>query len=115
MVSGCVCGALLMYWVMRKKTVFSPVAKEQANVGPTVPVDPVYEEVSPNEEIELNTITKLMDHAVLTYKYKSKTCCVLLLTIVCKLCRKQKTIVGNFVILLFIVSLRIMSSVFVIT
>ncbi len=57
-VSGCVCGALLMYWVMRKKTVYSRAAEGQANVafqGLTASVDAVYEEVSPKEEIELNT------------------------------------------------------------
>ncbi len=36
-----------------KKT--SPAAKGQANVGPTAPAGPVYEEVSLKEEIELNT------------------------------------------------------------
>ncbi len=55
MVSGCVCGALLMYWLMRKKAVYSPATEGQANVGPTAPAGPVYEEVSPKEEIELNT------------------------------------------------------------
>ena len=55
MVSGCACGALLMYWVMRKKAVSSPAADGQAiNIGPTVPAGPIYEEVSPKEEIELN-------------------------------------------------------------
>ncbi len=47
-----------MYWVMRKKTVHSLAAEGQANVacqGFTASVDPVYEEVSPKEEIELNT------------------------------------------------------------
>ena len=48
-------GLLIMYLFMRKKNVYSPSAKEQANVGPTTPVGPVYEEVSPKEEIELNT------------------------------------------------------------
>ena len=42
-----------MYLLM--KAVYSPAAKEQANVGPTIPAGPVYEEVSPKEEIELNT------------------------------------------------------------
>ncbi len=55
MVSGCVCGALLMYWIMRKKAQYSPATEGQANVGPTAPAGPVYEEVSPKEEIELNT------------------------------------------------------------
>ena len=44
-----------MYLLMRKKAAYSPSAKGQANVGPTVPAGPVYEEVSPKEEIELNT------------------------------------------------------------
>ncbi len=48
-------GLLIMYLFMRKKAVYSPAAKGQANVGPTVPASPVYEEVSPKEEIELNT------------------------------------------------------------
>ena len=48
-------GLLIMYLFMRKKAVCSPAAKGQANVGPTTPVGPVYEEVSPKEEIELNT------------------------------------------------------------
>ena len=52
MVSGCASGALLTYWVMRKKTVHSPAAEGQ---GPTVPAVPVYEEVSPKEEIEMNS------------------------------------------------------------
>ncbi len=44
-----------MYLLMLKKAVCSPAAKGQANVGPTTPAGPVYEEVSPKEEIELNT------------------------------------------------------------
>ncbi len=48
-------GLLIMYLFMRKKAAYSPAAKEQANVGPTLPAGPVYEEVSPKEEIELNT------------------------------------------------------------
>ncbi len=54
MVSGCVCGALLMYWIMHKKEVYSAI-EGQANVTPTAQAGPVYEEVSPKEEIELNT------------------------------------------------------------
>ncbi len=38
-----------------KKAVYFPAAKGQANAGPTAPAGPVYEEVSPKEEIELNT------------------------------------------------------------
>ncbi len=41
-----------MYWLMRKKAVYSPAAEGQVNVAS---VDPVYEEVSPKQEIELNT------------------------------------------------------------
>ncbi len=48
-------GLLIMYLFMHKKNVYSPSAKERANVGPTTPAGPVYEEVSPKEEIELNT------------------------------------------------------------
>ncbi|XP_064401086.1 uncharacterized protein LOC135347119 isoform X2 [Halichondria panicea] len=50
---GLLIGLLIMYLLM--KAVYSPAAKEQANVGPTIPAGPVYEEVSPKEEIELNT------------------------------------------------------------
>ncbi len=46
-------GLLIMYLFIHKKNVYLP-AKEQANVGPTAPAGPVYEEVSPKEEIELN-------------------------------------------------------------
>ncbi|XP_064403648.1 mucin-2-like [Halichondria panicea] len=52
---GLFVGLLIMYLFMHKKNVYSPSAKEQANVGPTTPAGPVYEEVSPKEEIELNT------------------------------------------------------------
>ena len=54
MVSGCACGALLTYWIICKKAVYSPAAEGQANVGPTASAGPVYEEVSPKEEIKLN-------------------------------------------------------------
>ncbi len=46
-------GLLIMYLFTHKKNVYLP-AKEQANVGPPPPAGPVYEEVSPKEEIELN-------------------------------------------------------------
>ncbi len=39
----------------RKKAVYSPASEGIAEVGPTVPAGPVYEEVSSKEEIELNT------------------------------------------------------------
>ncbi len=54
-VIGLLMGLLIMYLLMRKKAAYSPSAEGQANVGPTVPAGPVYEEVSPKEEIELNT------------------------------------------------------------
>ncbi len=54
-VIGLLLGLLIMYLFMRKKNVYSPSAKGQANLGPTVPAGPVYEEVTPKEEIELNT------------------------------------------------------------
>ena len=56
-VIGFLAGLLVMHLCSRKKTaVYSPAAKEQANVRPTAqPAGPVYEEVSPKEEIELNT------------------------------------------------------------
>ncbi len=46
-------GLLIMY-LLHKKDVYV-AAKEQANVGLTAPAGLVYEEVSPKEEIELNT------------------------------------------------------------
>ncbi|XP_064403372.1 uncharacterized protein LOC135349149 [Halichondria panicea] len=55
MIIGLFVGLLIMYLFMHKKNVYSPSPKERANVGPTVPAGPVYEEVSPKEEIELNT------------------------------------------------------------
>ncbi len=44
-----------MHVFSRKKAVYSPATEGQANVGPTTLAGPVYEEVSPTEEIELNT------------------------------------------------------------
>ena len=55
LVIGIFIGLLVMYSCMRKKAVYSPTVEGQANIGPTAPVDPVYEEVSLKEEIELNT------------------------------------------------------------
>ncbi len=54
-VIGFLTGLLVMHLCSCKKAVYSPAAEGQANVGPTVPAGPVYEEVSPKEEIELNT------------------------------------------------------------
>ncbi len=45
-----------MHLCSRKKAVYFPATKGQANVRPTAqPAGPIYEEVSPKEEIELNT------------------------------------------------------------
>ena len=52
-VIGFLAGLLVMHLCSRKKN--SPIAEGQANVGPTAPAGPVYEEVSLKEEIELNT------------------------------------------------------------
>ncbi len=64
-VIGFLAGLLVMHLCSRKKAVYFPAAEGQANVGPTnvgptnvgptVPAGPVYEEVSPKEEIELNS------------------------------------------------------------
>ncbi len=43
-----------MHLCSRKKAVHSTSAEGQANVKSTAPADPVYEEVLPKEEIELN-------------------------------------------------------------
>ena len=53
-VIGFLSGLLVMHLCSRKKAVYSPATEGQANVGPTAPAGPVYEEVSPKEEIELN-------------------------------------------------------------
>ncbi len=55
LVIGFLAGLLVMHLCSRKKAVYSPTAEGQANVGPTAPAGPVYEEVSLKEEIELNT------------------------------------------------------------
>ncbi len=52
---GFIAGQLSMYLCMRKKAVYSPTAEGQANVEPTAPAGPVYEEVSLKQNIELNT------------------------------------------------------------
>ncbi len=49
---GFLAGLLVMYSLMRRKAVYST---KTTVVGPTPPAGPVYEEVSPKEEIELNT------------------------------------------------------------
>ncbi len=52
---GFLTGLLVMHVFSRKKAVYFLATEGQANVGPTTPAGPVYEEVSPKEEIELNT------------------------------------------------------------
>ncbi len=52
---GIFIGLLVTYLCMHKKAVYSPTVEGQAKAGPTVPVGPVYEEVSLKQEIELNT------------------------------------------------------------
>ncbi len=54
-VIGFIAGLLVMYLCMPKKAVYSLTAEGQANVRPTTPTGPVYEEVLFKEEIELNT------------------------------------------------------------
>ncbi|XP_064400075.1 uncharacterized protein LOC135346389 [Halichondria panicea] len=54
-VIGFLAGLLVTHICSRKKAVYSPATKEKANVRPTVPPGPLYEEVLPKEEIELNT------------------------------------------------------------
>ncbi len=55
LVIGFLTGLLVMHVFSRKKAVYFPATEGQANLGPTAPAVPVYEEVSPKEEIELNT------------------------------------------------------------
>ncbi|XP_064402641.1 membrane cofactor protein-like isoform X1 [Halichondria panicea] len=52
---GFLAGLLVMYSFMRKKAVYFTRKTTLSAVEPTKPVGPVYEEVSPKEEIELNT------------------------------------------------------------
>ena len=54
-VIGFLAGLLVTHICSRKKAVYYPATEGQANVRPTVPPGPVYEEVLPKEEIELNT------------------------------------------------------------
>ncbi len=49
---GFLAGLLVMYSFTRKKAVYYT---RKSVVEPTAPAGPVYEEVSPKEEIELNT------------------------------------------------------------
>ena len=53
LIIGFLAGLLVMHLCSHKKT--SLTAEGQANVRPTAPAGPVYEEVLHKEEIELNT------------------------------------------------------------
>ena len=55
LVIGFLTGLLVMHLFSRKKAVYFPATEGQANAASTTPVGPVYEEVSPKEDIELNT------------------------------------------------------------
>ncbi|XP_064401978.1 uncharacterized protein LOC135347818 isoform X2 [Halichondria panicea] len=55
LVIGFLTGLLVMYLFFRKKAVYFPATEGQTNTASTAPAGPVYEEVSPKEEIELNT------------------------------------------------------------
>ena len=55
LVVGFISGFITSTLCSRKKAVYSPTVQGQANIGPTAPAGPVYEEVSHKEEIELNT------------------------------------------------------------
>ncbi len=52
---GFLAGLIVMYSLMRRKAVYSTNTKTLSVVAPTAPAGPVYEEVTPKEEIELNT------------------------------------------------------------
>ncbi|XP_064395749.1 uncharacterized protein LOC135342833 [Halichondria panicea] len=55
LVIGFLTGLLVMHLFSRKKAVYFPATKGQTSVRNTAPTGPVYEEVSPKEEMELNT------------------------------------------------------------
>ncbi len=52
---GFLAGLVVMHLCSRKKAVYSPAVEGQANIEHIAPASPVYEEVLPKEEIELNT------------------------------------------------------------
>ncbi len=52
---GFLAGLLVMYSFTRKKAVYYTRKIALSVVEPTTPAGPIYEEVSPKEEIELNT------------------------------------------------------------
>ncbi len=55
LVIGFLTGLLVMHVFSRKKAVYSPATEGQTSVRTTAPAGPVYEEVSPKEEMELTT------------------------------------------------------------
>ena len=55
LIIGFLTGLLVMHLFSRKKAVYFPATEGQANAVSTAPAGPVYEEVSPKEDIELNT------------------------------------------------------------
>ncbi len=63
LVIGFLTGLLVMHLFSRKKAVYSPATEGQANVGPTAPAVPVYEEVRCHPKRRLNlTLTRRMDY-----------------------------------------------------
>ena len=54
-VIGFIAGLITSTLCSRKKVVYSLTVEGQNNIGPTALAGPVYEEVSLNENIELNT------------------------------------------------------------
>ncbi len=52
---GILIGLLAMHLCSRKKAVYLPKVKGQANKEPTAPADPVYDEILLKETIELTT------------------------------------------------------------
>ncbi len=55
LIIGFITGLLVMHFFFRKKAVYFLANEGQANAASTAPVGPVYEVVSPKEDIELNT------------------------------------------------------------
>ena len=55
LIIGFITGLLVMHLFFRKKAVYFLANEGQANAASTAPVGPVYEVVSPKEDIELNT------------------------------------------------------------
>ncbi len=70
---GFLTGLLVMHFCSRKKAIYSLAANGQANVRPTAqPAGPVYEEVSPKEEMEMKTnqaygTSRTVNHAFVSH------------------------------------------------